>query len=540
MCNAAWAQDPTIGATNKGWGDEGSYTDGYTIQSNKTLTLTFTLTEYSGDWGGYVFSLTNNAVSAPQIGGNNGYVWFRSPDFAWNKSDWNTGAIVSNTNTKGSLSQPEWQAFVKGATTVMAIQRYGTQVFIKTTVTKEATSYTHYFVTEIGTTEDVKAFLCADAAVITISNAATTDTGNVDAATATIGAVENTGDFVASPVTTLEPESVLTMQFTNHNNVAPTVENFRNWGIELQYSESGEKYFDFRAGDQYCWGLLYGDESAGVWTKNAVTAQLDKSSNWPDDVKTAMNEAEVILTIERCGRVVTIKALHTPTSGDPFWFKYTLEPREADGYNNFGTSPITVKLITDHSHITYKFPIGKISTTIASSGYSTLASTYGLDFSSVDGLTAYVVTDITNTTVKLTSVDELPANSGVILKGTANATYTIPVKSNASYAGTNNLHAAVTGYNCSANKVYIMQGGQFHLVTAASTVPAGKAYLKDTDVPNAARSLDFFFDDETMGVTSIEKGQWTIDNAWYNLNGQKVLNPSKGLYIVNGKKVVIK
>ena len=85
-----------------------------------------------------------------------------------------------------------------------------------------------------------------------------------------------------------------------------------------------------------------------------------------------------------------------------------------------------------------------------------------------------------------------------------------------------------------------MQGGQFHLVTAASTVPAGKAYLLASDVPSGARSLDFFFDDETTGVTSIEKGQLTIDNAWYNLNGQKVLNPSKGLYIVNGKKVIIK
>ena len=96
-----------------------------------------------------------NAVS---LGGDNGYVWFRSPDFAWYKTDWNTGAVLSNTNDRGRMTQAEWQAFVKDATTVMAIQRLGTQVFIKTTVTKAATSYTHYFVQEIGTTKNVYAF----------------------------------------------------------------------------------------------------------------------------------------------------------------------------------------------------------------------------------------------------------------------------------------------------------------------------------------------------------------------------------------------
>jgi len=30
------------------------------------------------------------------------------------------------------------------------------------------------------------------------------------------------------------------------------------------------------------------------------------------------------------------------------------------------------------------------------------------------------------------------------------------------------------------------------------------------------------------------------DNVWYNLNGQRVENPGKGLYIRNGRKVVIK
>ena len=52
-----------------------------------------------------------------------------------------------------------------------------------------------------------------------------------------------------------------------------------------------------------------------------------------------------------------------------------------------------------------------------------------------------------------------------------------------------------------------------------------------------------FFGDESVdstGIGSIDNGQLTIDNVVYNLNGQRVAQPTKGLYIVNGRKVIIK
>ena len=184
--------------------------------------------------------------------------------------------------------------------------------------------------------------------------------------------------------------------------------------------------------------------------------------------------------------------------------------------------------------------VNSVSGTLPSSGYGSLASAYGLDFSKATGLTAaYVVTNITKDAVTLTSVNELPANSGMILKGAAGATYSIPVKADAAYAGTNKLYAAVEAYDCAANEVYILQGGLFHLVTAASTVPAGKAYLKATDVPEEARSLGFLFgDDETNGINAVSSNQ--KGSEFYNLQGLRVDAPKKGMYIVNGKKVIIK
>jgi hypothetical protein len=59
---------------------------------------------------------------------------------------------------------------------------------------------------------------------------------------------------------------------------------------------------------------------------------------------------------------------------------------------------------------------------------------------------------------------------------------------------------------------------------------------------NSARL--FFGNDDTQGIISIDNGQLTIDhetNSWYTVNGVKVKKPvRKGLYIQNGKKVVIK
>lgn len=69
---------------------------------------------------------------------------------------------------------------------------------------------------------------------------------------------------------------------------------------------------------------------------------------------------------------------------------------------------------------------------------------------------------------------------------------------------------------------------------------AHKAYLK---VPNASggevKSFYVLGGDTTTGVTAIETSDRS-NNAVYNLAGQRVVAPTKGLYIVNGKKVFIK
>ena len=47
-------------------------------------------------------------------------------------------------------------------------------------------------------------------------------------------------------------------------------------------------------------------------------------------------------------------------------------------------------------------------------------------------------------------------------------------------------------------------------------------------------------DDDTVGISSIDNGQLTMDNKVYDLQGRRVAQPQKGLYIINGKKMLVK
>ena len=65
----------------------------------------------------------------------------------------------------------------------------------------------------------------------------------------------------------------------------------------------------------------------------------------------------------------------------------------------------------------------------------------------------------------------------------------------------------------------------------------GKAYLHLDAAPSApVLSIDF---GDVTGINEVQ-GSGFKANGYYDLQGRKVAQPNKGLYIVNGKKVVIK
>ena len=184
--------------------------------------------------------------------------------------------------------------------------------------------------------------------------------------------------------------------------------------------------------------------------------------------------------------------------------------------------------------------VDPVSVTIPASGYATVASKYALDCANLpSGLKAYKVSEISASAVTIVEVNEaVAAGTGLILEGAA-GTYEIPVVATGTdISATNLLKAAVKATAVDANAVYVLKDGEFHLVTAASTVPAGKAYL-EVPAGSEARALTIEFGDKATGISKVEAAV-AEDAEVYNLLGQRVAQPTKGLYIVNGKKVIIK
>ena len=69
---------------------------------------------------------------------------------------------------------------------------------------------------------------------------------------------------------------------------------------------------------------------------------------------------------------------------------------------------------------------------------------------------------------------------------------------------------------------------------------AFRAYITLHNVSGEARIIAVGLDDETTGINGVNAAEKKFDGAVYDLSGRKVAQPTRGLYIVNGKKVVIK
>ena len=182
-----------------------------------------------------------------------------------------------------------------------------------------------------------------------------------------------------------------------------------------------------------------------------------------------------------------------------------------------------------------------VAVTITDAGYATYCSAYNLDFSNVSDLTAYEAT-INGTTVAFNEGDKkFAAGEGILLKGDK-GTYNIPVVATATVNTDNKLVGVLADTEVAAG-IYVLLNTNnnpgFYKTKSAFTVGAHTAYLPAQAGGNGAREFIAIDDNTTTGVNSIDNGHRTMDNV-YNLNGQRVNNAKKGLYIVNGKKVVIK
>ena len=193
-----------------------------------------------------------------------------------------------------------------------------------------------------------------------------------------------------------------------------------------------------------------------------------------------------------------------------------------------------------------------VSVYSAVGGMSTLVSPYPLDFSG-DDMKAYTAT-VGGSTATFIRVQKVPAYTPILVKYSSVADNTTPVNfCNAADAddlsGTTNLLVAGTG---AAVETTPTEGTTNFVLTTGDagasygfyyangrTVATNRAYLS---VPaTLSRSLILKFDDETTGIdTVIGEGAIVINSDYFDLQGRRTAKPLKGLYIKNGKKIIIK
>ena len=203
---------------------------------------------------------------------------------------------------------------------------------------------------------------------------------------------------------------------------------------------------------------------------------------------------------------------------------------------------------------------------IGETGYATWGNNSGKDILELPtGLTAYKAEASSDGhSVTLTALDKMRRGQAYVIKGTPETNYPLTYDGTESVGGEYNggdmqrvsadmeNFAPTNGETGDALRNRYILGNdngvaKFFTPSGNGTLKKGKAYLQTkktlTSADPGAPGLNLIIaNNNATGINEVKGSEFKVqgDSAYYNLNGQRVAQPTKGLYIVNGKKVVIK
>ena len=227
--------------------------------------------------------------------------------------------------------------------------------------------------------------------------------------------------------------------------------------------------------------------------------------------------------------------------------------------NSPGTYSITVSGITSNNY-DITFVDGTLtvnpessSISISQAGMATYCSEYDLDFTNVNDLKAYIITgyDWQSKKVYAMRVYDVPAGTGLYLVG-KKGDYVVNTGTSSSYyinmlVGTLSdtwvepTEGDYTNLRLTGNSP---ADASFKKLSQAMTIIANRAYLQipTAILDNSSNAVGIIFDDETDGIESIDQSSKDADSDWFTLDGRRLNRKpaTKGVYVVKGKKMVIK
>lgn len=348
------------------------------------------------------------------------------------------------------------------------------------------------------------------------------------------------------------------------DNYSFSVQGFDPAGGEKKYAGALEIGFGADGGDWVYWGLT-GDANNPAWKANfpygVRIADYPKDSN-SSGVKVANKKIPV------SGPFLKLKAQYDGTVTVYGKFKgYVFLMNEDCSYwwtsdnltEDWQTVSFRVKagvqywLCNDYNSGYYNgatYSPDYFDISVSPAGYATFGNYSASNLQAPEGVTVYAATYNSGTDkVTLTEVSNriIPAGQGVIISAAKGSYAFSTTVTDWDYAGTNDLVPAsateTLAQTADGKTNYILaadgEEAKFYAVDGSSSIAAGKAYLSIArDYNSSARSLDIVFSDATA-ISNMVTAQ-PADGRYYNLQGMEVKQPQKGLYIVNGKKVIMK
>ena len=188
----------------------------------------------------------------------------------------------------------------------------------------------------------------------------------------------------------------------------------------------------------------------------------------------------------------------------------------------------------------YLIQAPELPLTIHRTGYSTFSA--AVDVEVPDGVNAYYAKSYDADKVRMSPIQQIPANQGVVIKGTGSETVKFPIISNAEALPADNLlkaHLNTEAVTPEDGSVFIMATkndvtGFYPLSTTNNVIGGHKSYL-EIPATSAAR-LSIVWDDTETGIHEAEGGEQNVEI--YDLTGRRLDKPAKGVNIIGGKLVI--
>lgn len=279
------------------------------------------------------------------------------------------------------------------------------------------------------------------------------------------------------------------------------------------YGPNADGYYTIY--DEETGGYLYAAQGSGTGNYLRTEENLDSDGN---GVWSITYDESGVATIKAVNGAITRNTIRY-NSGSSLFSCYTGGQQDVYLFEKDGEAALTETV-----HIT-------------DAKYATYCSENALDFSNT-GLTAYIA-KMNGSIVSFEPVTKVPAYSGVLLQADAAGDVTVGVATTVDDVTDNAFIGVIEATKISEPGIFVLlneeEGVGFYRTNNAFTVGAHTAYLP----PLAGDSRNFIGLNETTGISDVNRETIT-NNRYFDLQGRRVLAPTKGLYIVNGKKVVVK